>query len=122
MTDETARQRPPLVLVVEDDDDGRELYVLTLEHAGFLALGACTVTTAREILQALETDVLVAACTLPDGTGADVVRTCPEARRPKTCILLAGDDTVDVDTTGFDVVLKKPLTAAALVEVIRERV
>jgi hypothetical protein len=57
---------------------------------------------------------------LPDGTGADLLRRSPTAR-PKVCILLTGFHADDVDTTGFDVVLKKPIPATDLLEVIRAR-
>jgi DNA-binding response OmpR family regulator len=120
MGDESAIGRPPVVLIAEDDDDGRDLYVLVLERAGFLAYGATSLENACAILHAIRVDVLVADFALPDGTGADLLRRSPTAR-PKVCILLTGFHADDVDTTGFDVVLKKPIPATDLLEVIRAR-
>jgi CheY-like chemotaxis protein len=113
--------RSAVVLVVEDHEDTRALYVMALEQAGFLAHGVPNVAGARELLGTLHPDVLVADFNLPDGTAADIKKLC-DVGHPKVCILVTGLNPADVDATGFDVVLSKPIPADELVRVIREQV
>lgn len=113
--------RALLVVVVEDSDDMRELLVIALGRAGFLAHGAASLAEARGLVADAPPDVLVADYSLPDGTGAEVLALC-ERGKPKVCILLTGFDPQRVEAPGFDVVLTKPVFPAKLVEVIRERV
>jgi len=112
------KQRPLIVLVVEDDDDARELYKLSLEGAGFVAHAAGTVAEARAILKKVNPQVLVADYALPDGTGADLMKLC-KAAAPKVCILLTGHRTKDVDATGFHIALRKPIASDELIAVIK---
>jgi CheY-like chemotaxis protein len=113
--------RTPVVLVADDHEDTRTLFVFALEQAGFIAHGAATVAEARELLDALRPDVLVADYSLPDGTGADLVELCAAAR-PKVCILITGHRAAEIEATGFHVVLQKPIVSGKLVETIRAHV
>jgi DNA-binding response OmpR family regulator len=117
-----SKESPSLVVVLaEDNDDARDLFVTTLELAGFVAHGVASLAEARALLATVHADVLIADYSLPDGTGAELMRTCDLAH-PKVCILLTGFDAEDVDVTGFHVVLKKPVVGRALVEAIRAHV
>ena len=113
--------RALLVVVVEDSDDMRDLLVLALGRAGFVAHGVASLEDARVLLADIHPDVLVADYSLPDGTGAEVLGLCAQGK-PKVCILLTGFDPQRVDAPGFDVVLTKPVFPTTLVNVIRERV
>jgi len=109
------------VVVVEDETDLRELLVFALEMAKFQVRAAASMTEARALLQGQRApDVLVADFSLPDGTGADLVSMCGEAR-PRVCILLSGHDARDIAADGFDLVLTKPVTPETLVGEIRAR-
>lgn len=108
---------PLTILVTEDDEDSRELYVEVLKHAGFVVRGVADVAAARAVLEKLKVDVLVADYSMPDGSAADLMTLC-RAAAPKVCILLTGHDAHDVDATGFHVVLTKPVTGDALVKAI----
>lgn len=107
-----------MVVVAEDNADARELFVTTLEMAGFVAHGVAGVAEARALLATVRADVLVADYALPDGTGAELARLCRKVHAT-ACILLSGYDAADVDATAFDGVLKKPVRGDALVEAIR---
>jgi two-component system response regulator HydG len=109
------------VVIVEDDLDSRELFVLALEAAGFTAHPAEDVAHARRVVAEVRPDALVADYRLPDGTGNDVLALCGDAR-PSLCVLLTGFDAVDVDAKGFDVVLTKPVGTEKLIETIRKHV
>jgi two-component system response regulator HydG len=109
------------VVVVEDETDLRELLVFALEMAKLDVRAAASIEEARALLQGHRgPDVLVADYSLPDGTGADLVSLCKDAR-PRVCILLSGHDARDISADGFDVVLTKPVTPEKLVGEIRAR-
>jgi len=112
------KQRPLVVLVVEDDQDCRELYIMALERAGFVGHGAATVAEARTILASVKPHVLIADYALPDGTGADLMKLC-KAAPPKVCILLTGHRTKNVNATGFHIALRKPIGSEELIAVIK---
>ena len=114
-------QGPVHVVVVEDEDDLRELLVFALEVAKFRVNAAGSLAEARTLLAGHpHADVLVADFGLPDGTGADLSELCAEAR-PRVCILLSGHDARDIPASGFDVVLTKPVLPERLVSEIRAR-
>ena len=112
------QQRPLIVLVVEDDEDCRELYKLALDRAGFVAHVAATVKEARAILATVRPQVLIADYALPDGTGADVLQLC-QPKKPRVCILLTGHRTKDVKSAGFDAALRKPIAGDELIAMIK---
>jgi len=112
--------RPPVVVVVEDHDDSRELLVDVLEVAGFTTRAAATVAEAGTLLASEPADALIADFSLPDGSGGDLLVACGDAR-PRVCVLLTGFDASAVNTGGFDVVLKKPVDLDALVTALRAR-
>jgi DNA-binding response OmpR family regulator len=114
-------QGPVHVVVVEDEDDLRELLVFALELAKLDVRAAGSIAEARVLLGGeARTDVLVADFGLPDGTGADLLQLCADAR-PRVCILLSGHDARDIPASGFDVVLTKPVLPEKLVSEIRAR-
>lgn len=114
-------QGPVHVVVVEDEDDLRELLVFALEVAKFDVRAAGSLAEARSLLAAeVHTDVLIADFGLPDGTGADLLELCASTR-PRVCILLSGHDARDIPASGFDAVLTKPVTPEKLVSEIRAR-
>lgn len=110
---------PLQVVVVEDEEDLRELLVFALEVAKFEVRAAGSLAEARSLLAAEgHADVLVADFGLPDGTGVDLLEL---SARPRLCILLSGHDARDIPAAGFDVVLTKPVTPEKLVSEIRAR-
>jgi CheY-like chemotaxis protein len=104
---------PQRVLIVEDDEDSREMLTLFLSHQGY------TVEVAPSLHAALGRlaegwDVVMSDIGLPDGSGLDVAR---HARRlsnqPCRLIALTGyGATADIDASreaGFDDHLVKPI-------------
>ncbi len=108
------------VLVVEDDEDNRELLVTLLQSANLAVRGAATVAEAHAIIATDKPEFLVADYSLPDGTAASLLDLCASAR-PRVCILVTGFDDTDVTATGFDVVLTKPVSFEKLLAAIRTR-
>jgi CheY-like chemotaxis protein len=79
----------PLVLLVEDDRDSREMYALALTIAGFRTAEAATVAEARAAAVELRPDVLVTDLTLPDGDGRQLCAELRAHERTRATILIA---------------------------------
>jgi len=62
------------VLVVEDNDDSRELYVLVLARAGFEVKEAVDGEAALEALNQCEPDLLITDIQTPNLSGIDLIR------------------------------------------------
>lgn len=108
----------PLILVVDDDEDTRDLYVVAFETAGFTVRAAASVAEALAVLGEIAPDVLIADYSLPDGTGSTLMQSCAAAR-PRLCVLVTGFHERDVVASGFDLVLTKPVAFEMLVEAVR---
>ena len=115
----------PLVLLVEDSRDTREMYAVALGISGFRTAEAGTAAEARAAAHALRPDVIVSDLTLPDGDGCEL---CAElSRNPDTCgiptIALTGrSSNEDIDrcaAAGCVCVLVKPCSPDALADAIR---
>src|SRR5215468_3433970 len=62
------------VLVVEDNDESRELYVLVLTRAGFEVKEAVGGEEALEMLPQCEPDLLITDIRTPSMSGVDLIR------------------------------------------------
>lgn len=62
------------VLVVEDNDDSRELYALVLARAGFDVKGAIDGESALEMLDQCDPDLLITDIQTPNLSGVDLIR------------------------------------------------
>jgi DNA-binding response OmpR family regulator len=107
MTAEPAHRR--LVLLVEDNDDARDIYASSLRFAGYDVDEAESIQQAEDHVRARRPDVVVLDCRLPDGDGLGllerwrrhgavmsevpvVVVTASETRQEVEAALLAGAD------------------------------
>lgn len=68
----TVSMNEPLVFVVDDDQDTRELYRVILESVGYRVQDAGHVAAAASGFHAVVPDVVLTDWRLPDGTGLDV--------------------------------------------------
>src|SRR5437762_12600075 len=96
------RGRTPVVLVVDDHDDTREMYVQCLEAVGHVPRSATTCADALAQARAGGIDAIILDRRLPDGDGADVCRTLRSDPRTRALpvIVLSGraqDGPVDAD-------------------------
>ncbi|MCP5234030.1 MAG: sigma-54-dependent Fis family transcriptional regulator [Zoogloeaceae bacterium] len=71
--DRRSRSKVPEVLIVDDEDDIRELLELTLIRMGFMADGAATVAEAKRLLAEREYRLCLTDMRLPDGNGLELV-------------------------------------------------
>ena len=59
-----------VVLLLEDDDDARELYAMSLRRAGFVVTEAANLAEANRAVSQFVPDIVVCDCRLPDGDGS----------------------------------------------------
>jgi two-component system OmpR family response regulator len=113
----------PTVLLVEDDDDNRELMAEVLESAGYRVV---PVESGAEALRAMRDgsiDAVVTDIGLPGVGGLEVARAAKALRPPVPVLVVTGyserDDVADAQGKEVDAVLVKPIDPEALVAGIR---
>ena len=88
------QNEPPLVLVLEDEPDVREVLVLTLQISGFRVAKAESVREALDIAQESAPDFMLIDINMPRVDGLDFVRTIrstmPEPLRDVPIVALSG--------------------------------
>lgn len=115
----------PTVLVVDDEEDLRDIMRRMLERRGFATLIAgdaeTAITTCRE--HAGPIDVLVTDLGLPGVSGGDLSRKAMELRPDMAVVYISGlpkDIAVTKGLIDDDAVLvKKPFTSELLIEALR---
>jgi DNA-binding NtrC family response regulator len=75
------------VLIVDDEDKLRKLLARIIALEGYLVQEAATLSSARKILESVNTDLVLCDVKLPDGNGVDFVAEV-KARRPHVEIIL----------------------------------
>lgn len=120
--DPASRPLPPIILVVEDDPDTRELYETVLNLEGFWVADATTAEAAFDRAADLQPDVIVTDIGLPGG--CDGVSFAGRLHaHPKTAdipvVAVTGRALREFDGAGFIEVLQKPILPDALVGSIR---
>ncbi len=112
------------ILVVDDDEDARDLVTVTLRQAGAQVKSAAS---AREALESLGADVphvLVSDIAMPNGTGYELVqqiRTTPRWAQLPAIALTAYDRPEDRERSlkaGFDFHVGKPVDPQYLIHVV----
>ena len=115
----------PTVLVVDDEDDLRDIMRRMLERRGFQALVAADSHEAVEACRNHQgdIDVLLTDLGLPGVSGGDLARTASEMRPGMRVVYISGlpkEVAVDKGLIGIDArLVKKPFTSEALVETLR---
>jgi len=111
-------------LVVDDYDDGREMYAEFLTYKGFDVQQAQNGLQAVALAEALLPDLIVLDLALPDIDGIEVARrlkASPVTSRIPIVMLTANAQTTMLDEArraGCEAVLVKPCTPEELLEVL----
>src|SRR5688500_13604809 len=109
------------ILLVEDNEDGREFLRLVLQSHGHLVESVATLGEGLSRLEESASDpfeVLISDVGLPDGSGWDLVRKA-RARWPHMRIgVVTGWEGSRAVTTDADFVLRKPIPPAELVALV----
>ena len=114
------------VLVVEDDEDSREMTRLALEAAGALVTVAASAEEALDALAAEVPDVVLSDISMPGQDGRTLLRRMRSvfkkrhARVPAVALTALGSREARVDSreAGFHYHLDKPVDPKKLIEVL----
>ena len=109
------------ILLVEDDDDVRDLVRIVLQEEGHTVETASTAAAGLELARANGYDGIVLDVRLPDGSGLDLMREVSRQRRAKGIALSGFGSEEDVQRSiaaGFAAHLTKPVPMSALHEAI----
>ena len=111
----------PRILVVDDDEDVRDVIVLSLEMAGFAVACASDCEHARAVIEGQRIDAALVDIRLPGESGLELARALRATRIP--VLLVTGDQTLE-PTDGLPI-LFKPFRLAELGErvhaIVKER-
>jgi CheY-like chemotaxis protein/anti-sigma regulatory factor (Ser/Thr protein kinase) len=110
------------VLVVEDDEDVRELVRLTLEAAGASVETAATAVEARREMSGAPPDILISDIRMPEEDGYSLIRSLRSAGIATPAIALTAyarqEDGEEARAAGFQIHLPKPVDAGRLVDAV----
>jgi signal transduction histidine kinase/ActR/RegA family two-component response regulator len=110
------------VLVVEDDEDTREIVRRTLQSAGALVEVAATADDARREMFQAAPDVLISDIRMPEEDGYSLIRSLRAAGIETPAIALTAyardQDADEAHAAGFQVHLTKPIDATHLVDAV----
>jgi len=110
------------VLVVEDDDDARQLVRLTLERAGASVEAVASARDARREMSLAMADVLVSDVRMPDEDGYSLIRSLRRAGIATPAIALTAyarqEDADDALAAGFQLHLPKPVDEGQLIDAV----
>ena len=118
----SARPLPPIILVVEDDPDTRELYETVLNLEGYWVADASDAEAALDQAADLQPDVVITDIGLPGGCDGVTFAGRLHARE-KTAnipvVAVTGRSIREFDGAGFIEVLQKPILPDALLASVR---
>jgi class 3 adenylate cyclase len=115
---QTILNRPPKVLVADDDRNIRELLQTYLESSGCLVFAAGSGKAALEILEQESIDLVLLDIEMPDGNGLEICRSIKDAERtrmiPVMIVTAHESDRLEAVDSGADEFLGKPLHSSIL--------
>ncbi|GAA4924324.1 response regulator [Actinoplanes utahensis] len=115
-----------LILIADDDNDVRDMLTVSLEAAGYRALGAKDGNTAARILTVAKPIGMITDVRMPAMNGMELcqlARTNPEIRDMAILMVSGNGHAYDVDAgleAGADGYVTKPLTPKAVVARLQE--
>ena len=106
------------ILLIEDDDDLREIILRSLQKEHYVVETASDCATARMKTGIYEYDCLLLDIMLPDGDGLDILRYMAANGRKTNVIILSAKDSVEDKVNGLELgaddYLAKPFHLAEL--------
>ncbi len=123
-TEEERAQRKPLILVVDDYDESREMCAELLEQSGFRVAEANDGAQSLKKVQELMPDVVLMDLTLPGIDGWEAMRRLKLDPRTRNIpiVVLSGHEPADLPRPSADVhwdaFVTKPCTPEALVAAV----
>jgi CheY-like chemotaxis protein len=121
---ETANGFTRRVLVVDDNADATEMLHVALSNAGHMVRTAATASDALAVAAGLDPEIAILDIGLPDVDGYELARRLRQSHATIRLIALTGygqtGDVIAAKSAGFDAHCTKPVTTAALLELIEE--
>ena len=117
--------RSPLVLVVDDHEDTRQMSLIVLRSQGFSAMAAVGGESGFVCASEQQPDVIVTDLAMPDGDGWEFVQRLASDARTKhiPVVMLTAHESESDKKTGFSVgatqYLTKPFGPLELIDTIR---
>ncbi len=106
------------ILVIEDDNDLREIIVRSLQREHYIVETAPDYRTARQKVFIYEYAVILLDIMLPDGSGLDLLAEMARAGRKANVIILSAKDAIEDKVAGLELgaddYLPKPFHLAEL--------
>ncbi len=106
------------ILVIEDNDDLREVIVRSLEKERYVVETATDYSTARSKVFIYEYDCILLDIMLPDGSGLDLLKELADRKRRRNVIILSAKDSIEDKVVGLELgaddYLAKPFHLAEL--------
>jgi two-component system, chemotaxis family, chemotaxis protein CheY len=119
----TGKAQPPLVLLVDDDKDNREMYAIYLRANGFQVSEACDGMEAVAVAKKLRPGVVVLDLNMPRVGGLETIRRIRRLARIRhtPILVVTADDSQQQDamSAGADAVCVKLCVPADLVSLIQ---
>ncbi len=117
-----AKSRPPSqhILVVEDDQDLRQLYLKVLARAGYKVDTAVDGDVGWKVLQAASYDLLITDNNMPKLTGVELIKKLRHARLSLPVILASGAAPINIESLQLTAILPKPFTIDELKRTVQE--
>lgn len=112
--------QPRRILVIDDDEDTRDVYEAMLSQDGHFVTAAGDATRAIALLENCIFDVALIDIGLQESNGYDIARTARQRLGARTPILIAvsgfarSEDRAESARAGFDAHLAKPVDRASL--------
>jgi two-component system, cell cycle response regulator DivK len=117
-----SKKEAPLVLLVEDDPDTREMYSEYLSYSGLRVAEAPTGFRALQRVREQTPDVVVTDIWMPGMDGLELSRRlrAEAPTRDVPIIAVSGNPTERAHEAGCDVMLEKPCTPDRLLHAIED--
>lgn len=115
------------VLIVEDDDDSREMLIELMDLLGHRAFDSPSATDALRVAEDEDPDVVLIDIGLPDASGCDIARTlraAPNGSRRRLVALTGYSDSVTrklAADAGFDDFVVKPFSSDSLANLLGDQ-
>jgi len=110
------------VLLVEDDDDTRELVRMTLEEAGASVEAVASAEEARREMMEEAPDILISDIRMPEENGYSLIQSLRAAGVSTPAIALTAlarrEDADAAQAAGFQLHIAKPIDVAGLVDAV----
>ena len=125
MSDDVTDKTPPVLLVVDDDANIRQIMRLLLEAAGYRVLCAADGREAMQLIEAQAFDLILTDMLMPGSDGLELLSAMKKSRSTVRVLVMSGGGMIGVadylkvaKKLGAHGVLEKPFTGETLLATV----